>query len=117
MSGDDGNGVDLDQEIRQDEIGAYGGPCRRMIRKIGIERLVEPAIVRKVCNEARYFPDVGNAGAGGFERKLAIVQGGSGLQLDVALADAVAAFVDRSEERRVGQECVGTCRFGWWPER
>src|SRR3546814_20126584 len=21
----------------------------------------------------------------------------------------------RSEERRVGQECVSTCRFRWWP--
>src|SRR3546814_13422673 len=21
----------------------------------------------------------------------------------------------RSEERRVGQECVSTCRCGWWP--
>src|SRR3546814_16258867 len=21
----------------------------------------------------------------------------------------------RSEECRVGKECVGTCRFGWWP--
>src|SRR3546814_20668525 len=97
MSGDDGNGVDLDEEIRQDEIGAYGGPCRRMLRKIGIERFVEPAIVRKVCNEARYFQDVGNAGAGGFERKLEIVQGGSGLQ--------------RTEERRVGNECVSTLYF------
>src|SRR3546814_10944162 len=23
--------------------------------------------------------------------------------------------VKRSEERRVGNECVGTCRSGWWP--
>src|SRR3546814_13986062 len=23
--------------------------------------------------------------------------------------------VGRSEERRVGKECVGTCRTGWWP--
>src|SRR3546814_14568203 len=22
---------------------------------------------------------------------------------------------DRSEERRVGKECVSTCRSGWWP--
>src|SRR3546814_7273428 len=22
---------------------------------------------------------------------------------------------DRSEERRVGKECVGTCRTRWWP--
>src|SRR3546814_16865179 len=25
------------------------------------------------------------------------------------------AEVVRSEERRVGKECVGTCRYRWWP--
>src|SRR3546814_15076526 len=24
-------------------------------------------------------------------------------------------MVDRSEERRVGKECVSTCRYRWWP--
>src|SRR3546814_2424708 len=24
-------------------------------------------------------------------------------------------IIDRSEERRVGKECVITCRYGWWP--
>src|SRR3546814_18297940 len=26
-----------------------------------------------------------------------------------------AVIVKRSEERRVGKECVSTCRSGWWP--
>src|SRR3546814_1225597 len=25
------------------------------------------------------------------------------------------SFALRSEERRVGKECVSTCRYGWWP--
>src|SRR3546814_2207717 len=25
------------------------------------------------------------------------------------------AFLGRSEERRVGKECVSTCRSRWWP--
>src|SRR3546814_16396523 len=25
-------------------------------------------------------------------------------------------LIKRSEERRVGKECVSTCRSGWWPE-
>src|SRR3546814_13918167 len=25
------------------------------------------------------------------------------------------ATKSRSEERRVGKECVSTCRYGWWP--
>src|SRR3546814_15471322 len=32
-----------------------------------------------------------------------------------SLEDAQAAKVDRSEERRVGQECVSTCRSRWSP--
>src|SRR3546814_12746483 len=26
-----------------------------------------------------------------------------------------SAWADRSEERRVGRECVSTCRLRWWP--
>src|SRR3546814_16204895 len=26
-----------------------------------------------------------------------------------------AYAIDRSEERRVGKECVSTCRYRWWP--
>src|SRR3546814_20840082 len=34
----------------------------------------------------------------------------------VARAEAKdAAGRDRSEERRVGKECVSTCRSRWWP--
>src|SRR3546814_7271755 len=36
----------------------------------------------------------------------------------MAVADKripVAALGARSEERRVGQECVSTCRYGWSP--
>src|SRR3546814_11986631 len=31
----------------------------------------------------------------------------------LACASRSAAYVGRSEERRVGKECVGTCRSGW----
>src|SRR3546814_5641272 len=27
-----------------------------------------------------------------------------------------SAIADRSEERRVGKECVRTCRSRWWPD-
>src|SRR3546814_11088411 len=29
--------------------------------------------------------------------------------------ECVGLFYPRSEERRVGKECVSTCRFGGWP--
>src|SRR3546814_11610428 len=42
--------------------------------------------------------------------------------ISATLADELALllvdeFPDtiRSEDRRVGKECGGTCRFGWWP--
>src|SRR3546814_18275446 len=35
--------------------------------------------------------------------------------LPVLLAGADAAVLIRSEERRVGKECVSTCRSRWWP--
>src|SRR3546814_15374544 len=36
-------------------------------------------------------------------------------QLLADLLQAEHAPLDRSAERRVGQECVSTCRFRWWP--
>src|SRR3546814_3631618 len=33
----------------------------------------------------------------------------------VAGIGAVLVFLPRSEERRVGKECVSTCRSRWWP--
>src|SRR3546814_15409122 len=38
-------------------------------------------------------------------------------RLSVLNMDALDYVTDfsRSEERRVGKECVGTCRFRWWP--
>src|SRR3546814_13768631 len=37
-------------------------------------------------------------------------------QMDTAIdAMKLAATTFRSEERRVGKECVSTCRSRWWP--
>src|SRR3546814_20216068 len=37
--------------------------------------------------------------------------------LDATLGPRVAEQIaERSEERRVGKECVSTCRSGWWPD-
>src|SRR3546814_13981620 len=35
--------------------------------------------------------------------------------LSVALGERLVARRGRSEERRVGKECVSTCRSRWWP--
>src|SRR3546814_12038217 len=35
---------------------------------------------------------------------------------DLPACDAVFIDGDSSEERRVGQECVRTCRSRWWPD-
>src|SRR3546814_19077998 len=36
-------------------------------------------------------------------------------ELEELLGRVMAALPQRSEERRVGQECVSTCRSRWWP--
>src|SRR3546814_16693738 len=36
---------------------------------------------------------------------------------DQMLREALRAADERSEERRVGNECVSTCRYRWWPYR
>src|SRR3546814_18322412 len=35
--------------------------------------------------------------------------------LDAAIVERVGLTQHRSEERRVGKECVSTCRSRWWP--
>src|SRR3546814_13653922 len=45
-----------------------------------------------------------------------VVDVGEGLSLSARLAEAAAVVGDdRSEERRVGKECVSTCRSRWSP--
>src|SRR3546814_3190907 len=36
-------------------------------------------------------------------------------RLNIAPVDVIGGDVDRSEERRVGKECVSTCRSRWSP--
>src|SRR3546814_18372632 len=36
-------------------------------------------------------------------------------ELENIASAVVSNSRSRSEERRVGEECVGTCRFRWWP--
>src|SRR3546814_3678552 len=66
---------------------------------------------------------VGGARDGGF-RKLARMGVAGGLARDRPQAEALhgveaggfqAPVVERSEERRVGKECVSTCRSRWSP--
>src|SRR3546814_16074065 len=42
------------------------------------------------------------------------LQDGSKVQLDLG-ASLTVRLSPRSEERRVGKECVSTCRSRWWP--
>src|SRR3546814_16390984 len=36
--------------------------------------------------------------------------------LDELTRELIYITIDRSEERRVGKECVRTCRSRWWPD-
>src|SRR3546814_18114096 len=41
---------------------------------------------------------------------------GSGRRMESFGIEQFACCLDRSEERRVGKECVSTCRYGWSAE-
>src|SRR3546814_13182685 len=41
--------------------------------------------------------------------------GNPGVRLDLVVVDDHADLAERSEERRVGKECVSTCRSRWSP--
>src|SRR3546814_14735368 len=92
--------------------------CALPISTAGIERLRGPiseaiekvlaprALVWKNDSSVRLLEGLGSyvEGAEALAGESVLVQEG-GLQF--------AVDVDRSEERRIGKECVGTCRF-WW---
>src|SRR3546814_14379573 len=63
--------------------------------------------------------------AGDLAARLDAIEGGSaGLaKLEAAVQETAAAYThaatalsDRPEERRVGKECVSTCRYRWAPD-
>src|SRR3546814_17241333 len=60
---------------------------------------------------------VAGALAQGFVDRHAVDQDRRGPPADVrrAVAACLALRRERSEERRVGKECVSTCRSRWWP--
>src|SRR3546814_12370903 len=79
------------------------GPQRIDEQQFGISRLPQqevrqPALARGADEQ--------------IERRQA---GGIEFGLDRRFVDRVRADIARSEERRVGKECVSTCRYGWSP--
>src|SRR3546814_13428658 len=66
--------------------------------------------------EAEYFDRAALIVVGGDDRAL---RGGIGLaavHTACALAHSIISSEPRSEERRVGKECVSTCRSRWSPD-
>src|SRR3546814_15802264 len=56
---------------------------------------------------------LGHCGHGGAD----MAEEGAGVQIDARTAQPLGKLLlrPRSEERRVGKECVSTCRSGWSP--
>src|SRR3546814_11547196 len=53
---------------------------------------------------------------GGFELLHAKFDKYDNAVINFPATDGFGGIVQRSEERRVGKECVSTCRSRWWPE-
>src|SRR3546814_11014028 len=71
------------------------------IRAEGVE--IDPAIADLAVKQA------------GIARANAEAPGGTIFPIDIAGESLGDAALDRSEERRVGKECVSTCRSRWSP--
>src|SRR3546814_19062347 len=56
------------------------------------------------------YPVLIKAASGGGGRGMKVVPGEESLESLMGQASS-----ERSEERRVGKECVSTCRSRWWP--
>src|SRR3546814_12385018 len=66
--------------------------------------------IRPAMNAGISVSRVGGAAQTKLVKKL-----GGGVRLALAQYRELAAFAQRSEERRVGKECVSTCRSRWSP--
>src|SRR3546814_11605181 len=81
-----------------------------------IESVAEPLLVHGLGDRAERRRKAGDllerVGIGPhlFQRYLAQLSGGQ-----LQRAAIARALTTRSEERRVGQECVSTCRYRWSP--
>src|SRR3546814_3749636 len=80
------------------------------VRRAAIQRqLLDPAMRREQNGAARRFIHAARLHAD--EAILDQIESSDG----VPLAITVQCFQQRSEELRVGKECVSTCRSRWWP--
>src|SRR3546814_17172532 len=80
-----------------------------------------PWHIQRMLLAAEGFPiNLAFAGKGNASRPEAIVEmveaGAAALKLHEDWGTTPAAIDCRSEERRVGQECVSTCRSRWSPD-
>src|SRR3546814_16862838 len=74
-----------------------------------------------VCSSDLSLPRAPVAGAAGAAAGAgaetgAVETGGAGAAFFACAAASTSSLVRRSEERRVGKECVSTCRSRWSPD-
>src|SRR3546814_5719835 len=62
----------------------------------------------------QFTDNLGSARSRGFDLQVS-ARPLDGLSLDLAVGYTDAEYTSRSEERRVGKECVSTCRSRWSP--
>src|SRR3546814_14312105 len=102
--------------ILGDRHGRQFGLCRQFVTDFALAAVLKPRFDRGRTEPLAHF-----APALGVLTRPQFLQTGSDIAL-MTFAGAggnregnVSDFVLRSEERRVGKECVSTCRSGWSP--
>src|SRR3546814_15845181 len=85
-----------------------------VLHYLGLSLLFTSKIIFVAMPFRRHSPDLGSV-----QRRFQILSAISALVVGICLyivADVIRpAHVERSEERRVGKECVSTCRSRWSP--
>src|SRR3546814_16111256 len=83
-------------------------------RRAEVDRTGAQELERLVGAEREHPTDLGAVGGELlFEPALVLQQDGDGIVVGPVDADGLGRLFGRSEERRVGKECVSRCRYRW----
>src|SRR3546814_12610910 len=87
-------------------LSAITVPWETLLLSVGLY-IVVPVVAAQILRRRL----LAMGGTAALQRVLGAVQ-----PLSLVALLATLVLLVRSEERRVGQECVSTCRFGWSPD-
>src|SRR3546814_19857587 len=109
----EGVGITLSDEVLEAVVGVSDGAVKvNLPRRPVVDLEIETALLEATCvvdgvgNESRIIS---------INLKILVIIGEQVGRHRELVVEKSALSAQRSEERRVGKECVSTCRSRWWP--